>query len=157
MNSQADCKINKTLYLKKKQTAGLLIFIHGCGTILHFDEMIRAESNNIVMKNLIDVNRLIDSDKNQEIINTAVYDNGCNLAASVSAAPYNHLISNMKFVIERMHIKNHVRKTCKTNFSCDLYPWLKNLNSEICEQRFSLLLKHKTNTKHMSRRHYEFY
>ncbi len=31
----------------------------------------------------------------------------------------------MKFVIDRMHIKNHVRKTCKTNFSCDLYPWLK--------------------------------
>jgi hypothetical protein len=75
---------------EEKTNCWALIIIHGCGTILHFDEMIRAESNNIVMKNLIDVKRFIDSDKNQEIINAAVYDNGCNLAVSVSAAPYNH-------------------------------------------------------------------
>ncbi len=158
-NQDQHCGIVKAYYSKKRQTAGLLVFIYSCGIILNFEELIRAESNTIIIKFLKLTNNIISNNSNctENKLKFGVYDNGCRLAASVSKNIYNSDISDMKFVIDRMHIKTHKKSTCKQLYSCDNFIELKNLNSEVCEQRFSLLLKHKTISKHMSRYHYEFY
>jgi len=126
--------------------------IHSCGIIINFDEMLRSESLEIVSDLIIKTNKLTDNK-----FKFAVYDNGCHLGELVESKIKNVFISDIKFVIDRFHQYNHTRNICKTKYSCDLYKELKDLNSEICEQKFSHLLKYKTISKHMGMYHYNFF
>lgn len=146
------CQIDKDLCYYKRQTAGLVVMIYGCGIVLNYDEMIRSESISSVSNILINSNKLIGNN-----LQFAVYDNGCHLGTSVENLEHDEHISNMKFVIDRFHQYNHKRPICKTKYSCDLYPELDELNSEICEQKFRHLRLFKSITKHMGRFHFEFF
>ena len=152
-NNSETCEIDKNICLFKRQTAGLIVMIYSCGIVLNYDEMIRSESLSSVSNLLIKSNKLSGND-----LKFAIYDNGCHLGASVEAKEeQNEYISNIKFVIDRFHQYNHKRPICKSKYSCDLYTELDDINSEICEQKFSHLRRFKTITKHMSRFHFEFF
>jgi len=83
-----------------------LTITHGCGINLSFSEMISAESRKSVIELL---------KKTIEITNTSykycIYDNGCQLDESVKAHISSHMpLKDMKFYIDRFHLKNHKRK-----------------------------------------------
>ena len=98
--------LNKTFLTLKTNFKGLLSITHGCGINLRFNEMISAESRASVirlLKTTIEITQ--NSYKN------CIYDNGCHLDESVKAHIDCHpTLSNMRFYIDRFHLKNHSRK-----------------------------------------------
>ena len=86
-----------------------------------------------------------------------IYDDACHLEESVQKYKNYQPLKKMKFYIDKFHLRGHRRKICKTKFNQKLNKEISHLNSEICEQNFSLMFKHKYMLKHMSKFHFNFF
>ena len=53
-----------------------------------------------------------------------------------------------------MPINNHKQSRCKRQYSCDNFPELEQLNSQVCEQQFFLLSQFKHIVNNMSKFHF---
>ena len=64
-------------------------------------------------------------------------------------------------MIDRFHLKNHKQKKCQTKHNCETYSDLEDVNTEICEQKFSRMsrLKHQVNhqVRHMNKHRFNFF
>ncbi len=132
---------------------GILVASHSCGVVLGYEELIRSESN----KSVIDLLKKIfmTTDHNY---NYCLYDNACHLDETIKSNSDQHTILNaISFFIDRFHLKNHVRKCCQTTYNPYLEKALEKLNSQACEQKFSVVNKHKYAVKHMTQYHFIFY
>jgi len=147
---------------------------HSCGLLLRFNEMITSESRASIITLLKVIFELTKKD-----YKFCLYDDGCHLDESVQAHLEDHLVlKNVTFLIDRFHIKNHVRKVmflyayafysnhffkisimkvCKTKYNPYLQSQLANINSQACEQSYSLLIKYRYTVKHMSKNHFNFF
>ncbi len=99
-------ELNRNLNCFCSCFTGILTLTHGCGINLSFSEMISAESRNSVIDLL---KKTIDITKTS--YKYCIYDNGCHLDESVKAHIDSHKsLKDMKFYIDRFHLKNHKRK-----------------------------------------------
>ena len=73
-----------------------------------------------------------------------------------SSSVFDRKFSNKLFVIDRLHYKNHTRKTCST-FRCDNYEELKGTNFIPCEETNYWFGKYKYIFKHMNFDRFMFY
>ena len=60
-----------------------------------------------------------------------IYDNACNALEVIANREPNYLKSG-RLVVDRLHIKNH--RNCSRSSNSDLYPDLKGVNTQRCEQ-----------------------
>ena len=86
-----------------------------------------------------------------------IYDDGCHVYETVNKYKRYKPLKNLKYFIDKFHLRGHVRNQCKTKFNQKLNKDISHLNSEICEQNFSLMLKHRYMLKHMSEFHFKFF
>ena len=80
-----------------------------------------------------------------------LYDNACNLhknALKRDAAE----ISKFRIFTDRHHWKNHTG--CSSSYDCDKYDYLKNVNSQICEQKNRSLRKLSSTLAYCGFNHY---
>ena len=150
--STIGCTINKELScLNKKKTQGLIVFSTSCGVILDFKGLITHEGRKIIENSLIELIELNSFDSLKYVI----YDNACNLYGYAKNHNLRQLL-NINFLLDRFHYKNYKRKVCKDH-SCYNRKELEKLNTQKCEQLFSLLKKFKEITKHMNKIHYDYF
>ena len=100
---------------------------------------------------------LIEVMNEKNTIKYVCYDNGCHLQQHVNNKLYNYnnQTRNIKYFIDRFHIKNH-QKEC-LEYSCDKDNVVKLINSSVCEQLFDKIGKFKHITKHMPKNHFNFF
>lgn len=105
----------------------------------------------------INVLHLLDDtmDTCQKQIDYCIYDDACHLEATFNYKSTKFKIrNNIRFYIDKLHIRNHTRPLCKTWHNMNNDENIKHLNSIICEQNFSLLLKYRFS---MSKNHFNFF
>ena len=67
-----------------------------------------------------------------------LYDNSCNLHKAALRRGAKEIL-NFKVFTDRHHWKNHTG--CSESYNCDQYDYLKDVNSQICEQKNRSLRK----------------
>ena len=65
--------------------------------------------------------------------------------------------SDLIFLIDKFHLNNHTRSKCHKFHNISNHEELKGLNSQICEQTFRLVSRHKHCSKHFTKNHFFFY
>lgn len=85
-----------------------------------------------------------------------IYDNACSLHLyALKREPKRFM--NVRFMVDRMHRKNHV---CTEGYSMDNYvkdPDIKNFNSQACEQANSQLRRLRTQLAYMTPENAKFH
>lgn len=150
---------NLTSYATYNRTAGMFYVFRPCGIRISHGEMLTSESCSDVFVLLIDIFGKVPD---PELLRLIAYDRSCDIHPFIArlsregneAASY---YQNLKFVVDRFHVKNHTEKKCSLDSSeCIYHPDLpqyseyKNMNSEIAEQSFNILNKFKYITRKMS-------
>jgi hypothetical protein len=67
------------------------------------------------------------------------------------------IFSKINYAVDKLHIKGHIGKNCKKYCHPDNFPFLRPLNTVICEQKNFWLGKYKYSLKHMSVNRYNFF
>jgi hypothetical protein len=129
---------------------GIFTYSHACGIVINVNEMVLSEARFDILDELY---RLTLISKKKFVI----YDDACHLDETVRKYARYRPFRNIKFFIDKFHLRNHKREICKTKFNQKLNENISHLNSEICEQNFSLMFKHKYMLKHMNKYHYNFF
>ena len=66
-------------------------------------------------------------------------------------------ISNIDFVVDKLHIQGHTEKWCHENFHPKLFPELDRVNTVVCEQINFWLRPYKHIMKYMNEIRFNFY
>jgi hypothetical protein len=150
------CRVRKELDIpctKKTRTKGVLLAVFNCGIVGAYKEIFSEESLTQVSMFFLE---LLDTTPKY-----IVYDNACHLEPFLK--DHHKLgqarllkLNDTKFIIDRLHIHNHVRQICK-NFKCENYEDLKNINSVVCEETNFWLSGYKHIMKHMNSERFVFY
>ena len=93
------------------------------------------------------------------------YDNMCQLLRYKAGkadlplpAPYNKMWRSINFIIDAMHVRNHVQEECKVKLHPTMNPELKNhRNTQAAEQTFVWLGRYKKILGSMPKTHHLFY
>ena len=110
------------------------IFFCRHGICKGFTAMTTAENPGIFLKFLL--RRLPACVKSE--IRVYLYDNECNLhKIALNRDAYE--ISKFRIFTDRHHWKNHTG--CSNSYNCDKYDYMKEVNSQICEQKNRSLRK----------------
>lgn len=92
-----------------------------------------------------------------------IYDNACHLdeflrnANVIDKSERGAKINDFEFVIDRLHIKNHTRAICHTNYNPNLYDELFKINTVVCEETNYWLSGFKFIMKHMNADRFSFF
>ena len=66
-------------------------------------------------------------------------------------------LEDVDYIVDKLHIKGHIGKNCKKFCHPDNFPWVKSLNSVVCEQKNFWLGKYKYSLKHMGIYRFNFF
>ncbi|RNA23177.1 hypothetical protein BpHYR1_037880 [Brachionus plicatilis] len=115
---ESKCNVDKDLCFNKRKTGGIVTGITSCGLILHFNEIVKEESLSSLQYNACHLSEYIDKHSD-------------------------NISKELIFLIDRFHLRNHTRDTCRVFYSCDNYGELNDLNTQTCEQIFSDISRYK--------------
>ena len=125
---------NKAYPKAPRMTPGLAHIFCRHGICKGFTAMTTAENPGIFLKFLL--RRLPASVKSERRV--FLYDNACNLhKIALNRDAYE--ISKFRIFTDRHHWKNHTG--CSNSYNCDKYDYMKEVNSQICEQKNRSLRK----------------
>ena len=68
-----------------------------------------------------------------------------------------HCLEDVYYIVDKLHIKGHIGKNCKKFCRPDNFPWVKSLNSVVCEQKNFWFGKYKYSLKHMCTYRFNFF
>jgi len=141
--------------LEKRTSQGIIYTLSPCGIIVGFDEIYRAESCFIALRHLFKIIGIVDNQYHQYLPKLIIYDNACSLYIyfrnrygksdrnrRIIQTPASEFISECSFFIDRFHQPNHRRPMCQKERNLDyIYAnsAAKNINTEVAEQRNSVL------------------
>ena len=143
--------------MKKTRTTGVVLAVYNCGIICGFGEIFSHESPTQITSFLLDlIENLTDCSK------FFIYDNACHLKAYInksmnSSTDRARKLQQVRFVIDRLHIKNHVDANCHKNYNADLEPELLEINTVVCEETNFWLSRFKYIMKHMNSQRFYFF
>ncbi len=92
-----------------------------------------------------------------------IYDNACHLAEFIKSRSISQysirgkILEESTFVIDRLHIKNHVRDECHKFYNVDLHNELYEINTVVCEELNFWLGSYKYAMKHMNYSSFNFF
>jgi len=66
-------------------------------------------------------------------------------------------LEDVDYIVDKLHIKGHIGKNCKKCCHTDNFPWVKSLNSVVCEQKNFWLGKYEYSLKHMGIYRFNFF
>lgn len=137
-------------------TFGLIYSMSPCGIIIGFDELYRSEACFIVLWHIFKMLKQIDASNYCLLPKVFIYDNACSLfmyfwnrygqndvnRRIMKTSPSNFL-STCEFYIDRFHQANHKNVNCKTKRNIDYQadPAIKTINTQVLEQKHSILKK----------------
>ena len=88
-----------------------------------------------------------------------VYDDGCRFDMfknNMEVTDRANYLNEMDYIVDRLHIKGHI-KECQDKYHPNLFPYLNNKNTQVCEQANYWLGKFKYMCKHMGNLRYNFF
>jgi hypothetical protein len=155
-NKNQSCTVEKDFKnscVNKCRTTGVLLSVLNCGFINGYREILTAESLTQVTIFLLD---LIEYAEKLPIY--FIYDNACHLKPfiennNMKKTERGKTLLRKTFVIDRLHLKNHVSPQCKLNYNPDLYDDLEETNTVACEQAnywaggYKHIMKHMNDTR----------
>jgi hypothetical protein len=156
-----NCQINKEFPIpckKKCRTTGILLSVYNCGIICGYRELFSSESPTQVSIFLLDLMQFSESSSKY-----LIYDNACSLEKFLKnrnikqSSERGLKLDNMKLVIDRLHLKNHVDPECHKNFDANNYDELFNINTVVCEQTNFWMSRFKYIMKHMNFHRFNFF
>ena len=151
------CRVEKDVICKNKcRTKGVMLAAYNCGIICAYRELYSSESlsqvsiflldiisfSKCIPKYLIYACHLDEYLKHNKV--TEISERGKTLQAST-------------FVIDRLHIKNHVRENCHLNYNADLYDEMLKINTVVCEEANFWIGGFKHAMKHMNQERFNFF
>lgn len=146
------CRLENCLCFNKKKTGGLLAGLTPCGIFISFSEIINGESLKKVFEEVLKVKSI-----NTEL-KYIIYDKSCQLNEyRMKHYSDDKTTENLIFLIDSFHLGNHTRKICHENHNIKKHIELECINSQICEQSFRLISRHKHCCKHFSKNHFIFF
>ena len=152
------CRVDKDdLCNNKCRTKGVFLAAYNCGIVCGYREIFTAESLSQVTMFLIDMISFSFS-----LPQYIIYDNACHLYEYVQNNIVNksergQKLLDSKLVIDRLHIKNHVRSDCHLVFNANLHDDLFKVNTVVCEETNYWLSGFKYAMKHMNQDRYNFF
>ena len=145
MDDEEEC--NKEYPKAPKMTPGLAHVFCRHGICKGFTTMTTAENPEMFTKFL--TRRLPKNVQAQRRV--FLYDNACNLHKNALKRDA-HEISKFRIFTDRHHWKNHTG--CSESYNCDKYDYLKDVNSQICEQKNRSLRKLSSTLAYCGFEHY---
>jgi hypothetical protein len=137
-----NCSIDKDEICNNKcHTKGVLLTAYNCGIVCSYREIISSESLTQVSQLLLDT---ISHSLN--FPNYLIYDNTCHLSEYIQNYKIGEIfergktLKDSKFVIDRLHIKIHVRVDSHKIYNIDLQEDLLKVNIFVCEELKLLVL-----------------
>jgi hypothetical protein len=122
----------------KGRTRGVLIGAYNCGIVCGFREIFGIESVSQVIIFYLDIiKHCYDVSKLPKYF---VYDDACHLAQTLNAHRENYgtdigkILLSKKHFIDKLHIQNHTATYCLQHHNPFKEPFLKDVNSVVCEQ-----------------------
>lgn len=141
--------------LEKRISQGIIYTLSPCGIVVGFDEIFRSESCFIALRHLFKIIHAINSQYHQYLPKIIIYDNACSLYIyfwnrykktdlnrRIVQTSSSKFISECFFFIDRFHQSNHRRPMCQKERNLDYVHTdiaIKNINTEVAEQRNSVL------------------
>ena len=108
-------------------------------TVCMFYEMIRSESRLQLWAILLNLSEMFPAIMERLFVG---YDNACGLAAVAKNPSRSNfskgakIVSKIKFIHDRQHLKNHKKDVCQAQYNIDNFPGTKLWNTECAEQEF---------------------
>ena len=153
------CRVEKDVKCNNKcRSKGIMIAAYNCGIICGYREIFTSESLSQVSIFLLDLISF-----SNELPKFLIYDNACHLDKYLehnkikTISERGKKLKESHFVIDRLHIKNHVRQNCHINYNADLHEDLFKLNTVVCEKANYWLSGYKHAMKHMSQDRFNFF
>ncbi|CAF1569244.1 unnamed protein product, partial [Didymodactylos carnosus] len=122
-----DCNIaREDRYSSRKTSYGIILSMFNCGIIISYHELYRSESPLRVLYHLFET--IKHWSPSVSVPPYLIYDNACGLLLTLNTrmgngkiiqTPASLTLANMIFVVDKFHISNHKRDTCKTK--CNPY------------------------------------
>jgi hypothetical protein len=156
-----NCHIEKEYPIpckKKCRTTGVLLTVYNCGIVCGYREICSSESLTQVSIFLLDILQHSES-----TCNYLIYDNACSLQHFLklrkieTLSPRGAILQSMTFIIDRLHIKNHVNPNCHANFDANDFEDLLKVNTVVCEETNFWLSRFKYIMKHMNFQRFNFF
>jgi hypothetical protein len=154
-----NCLVNKDEVCNNKcRTKGVLLTAYNCGIICSYREILSSESLTQVAQ------LLLDTISNSTVFpKYIIYDNACHLSEYIinhnigEKSNRGNILKTSVFVIDRLHIKNHVRENCHQIYNADLHSELFAINSVVCEEINYWFGIYKHAMKHMNHIRFNFF
>ena len=155
--TSSSCNTHKETERLRRVTAragGWLFALTGDGCILHMMEFMGAESLSQRYFFLAEL-----KERFPELV-VVVHDDACHLwryataRSTESTMALSLAFPNMAYITDRLHGQGHTDKWCLENCQPDNdhnKPLVKNVNTSICEQTFSILSRYKHAIRHMAK------
>ena len=129
----------------KDSTLGLLVGAYPCGTVIMHAELFNSEG--IAQVHGI-ANDFLGNVSDKERLKYVIYDDACHLSLYsknkkiAEKTETTKFFSNLKFLVDRFHFRNHTDPYCMENNDPDKVPEIKEYNTEVCEQLMRRINKH---------------
>ncbi len=155
------CSVDKESQIpcvKKCRSMGVLVSAYNCGVINGYREIFVAESLSQVGIFILDL--ITHAIKLPKFL---IYDNACHLESFFNnndiaeKSERGRKIRDIDFVIDRLHIHNHVRADCHLYYNANLYDELFKVNTVVCEEINFWLSGFKHCMKHMNATRFNFF
>ena len=158
LTSGEGCKEENTITKFHDRSAGMIYIFRPCGIRLTHCEMITHESLTQIFKALV---HCFGKKPTKEILRGIIYDRSCDLKPFLDRLGRNgdaiaQYYAGLEFIVDIFHVEKHTLPKCTLgNPACVYHPhlpqfqYLQGVNTEVAEQSFHKLNKHKSSTRKM--------
>lgn len=158
LTSGEGCKDEKAIMKFHDRSAGMIYIFRPCGIRLTHCEMITHESLTQIYMSLV---HCFGEQPAKELLRGIVYDRSCDLKPFLERLGRNgdkvaQFYADLEFIVDIFHVEKHTLPKCTLgNPECAFHPHLpefqhvRGMNTEVAEQSFHKLNKHKFSTRKM--------
>ena len=158
ITSGEGCKDAENIAKFHDRSAGMIYIFRPCGIRLTHCEMLTHESLTQIFMSLV---HCFGEQPAIDLIRGIVYDRSCDLKPFLDRLGRNgdkvaQFYANLQFIVDIFHVEKHTLPKCTLgNPECKFHPhlpefqYVRGMNTEVAEQSFHKLNKHKFSTRKM--------
>ena len=158
LTSGEGCKEAEKITKFHDRSAGMIYLFRPCGIRLTHCEMLSHESLTQIYKSLV---HCFGEQPARDLIQGIVYDRSCDLKPFLDRLGRNgdkvaQFYADLQFIVDIFHVEKHTLPKCTLGSpECTFHPhlpefqYVRGMNTEVAEQSFHQLNKHKFSTRKM--------
>lgn len=158
LTSGEGCKDPNSIMKFHHRSAGMIYIFRPCGIRLTHCEMLSHESLTQIFMSLV---HCFGEEPARELLRGIVYDRSCDLKPFLdrlgrTGDTVAEFYANLEFIVDIFHVEKHTLSKCIINDpECTFHPhlpkfqYVRGMNTEVAEQSFHQLNKHKFSTRKM--------